>query len=227
MNLLQSWQEALLYSWDQVWTSFAFFLPSFLGAVVIFVVGLFLASWANRLVMELVKVLRLEDLSVSSGFSKYLQKAEIKLTATEIIGEVVRWILLLVFFIAAVEILGLTVVSNVLYQVLAYVPNVIAAALIFGVGFFIANIVEGLVRGAFASVDHEAAKPVGRLARWVVLVVAFFAAVDQLRIAPRLMDTFFQGLTWTFVLVFGLSIGLGSKDLVAKFLEDWYKKLHK
>lgn len=227
MTLFQAWQEALLASWAQVWSSFMSFLPSFVGAVIVFVVGLFVASWGRRLIEELLKAIRLEDLAASSGFAGWLKKADIRLTATELVGTLVRWVLLLIFFVAAVDILGLTVVSTVLTGVLGYVPNVLAAALVFGAGVLVANLVDGLVRGALATIDHEAARPVGRLARWVVMVVAFFAAVDQLRIAQTLVDTFFQGLTWTLVLVFGLSIGLGAKDLVAKLLDDWYKRLHK
>lgn len=227
MTLFQAWQEALLTSWAQVWSSFVSFLPSFIGAVVVFVVGLFVASWGQRLIEGILRAVRLEDFATSSGFSSWLKKADIALTASQLLGTLVRWVLLLIFFVAAVDILGLTVVSTVLTSVLAYVPNVLAAALVFGAGVLVANLVDGLVRGALATIDHEAAKPVGKLARWVVLVVAFFAAIDQLQIAQTLVDTFFQGLTWTLVLVFGLSIGLGAKDLVAKLLDDWYKRLHK
>lgn len=227
MPLLQTWQSALLASWVQVVASFTSFIPSFVGAVIIFVIGILVATWGKRLVEEVMRAVRLEDLSKSAGFSDYLRRAEIKMTATELVGSLVKWLLLLIFFIAAVDVLKLPVVSSVLAGVLGYVPNVLAAALIFGAGFFVANLVDGLVRGAFATIDHEAARPVGRLARWVVLVVSFFAAVDQLQIAQSLIDTFFQGLTWTLVLVVGLSVGLGSKDLVGRVLDDWYKKLHK
>lgn len=227
MPVFQAWQEAILQSWSQVWTSFVAFLPAFIGAVVIFVVGLIVAAWGRRIVQEILRAVRLDELSQSAGFEGYLKKADIKLTASELVGALVQWLLILVFFIAAVEVLGLTVVSQVLTSVLAYVPNVVAAALIFGAGFIVANLVDGLVRGAFATVDHEAARPVGRLARWVVLLVAFFAAVGQLQIAPALVETFFQGLTWTLVLVVGLAVGLGGKDLVARLLDDWYKRLHK
>lgn len=227
MPLLQTWQSALLVSWAQVVASFAAFIPSFLGAIIIFVVGILVATWGRKLIEEVMRAVRLEDLSKSAGFADYLRRAEIKLSATELVGSLVKWLLLLIFFIAAVDVLKLPVVSSVLAGVLGYIPNVLAAALIFGAGFFVANLVDGLVRGAFATIDHEAARPVGRLARWVVLVVSFFAAVDQLQIAQSLIDTFFQGLTWTLVLVVGLSVGLGSKDLVAKVLDDWYKRLHK
>lgn len=225
--LFQSWQTALLVSWTQVSTTLLSFVPSLLGAIVVFVVGMLISAWGKRLVEELLRAIRLEELSARAGFTGFLRRADLRLTAVELLGEIVRWILLLVFFVAAVDILGLRVVSGVLGQVLTYIPNVLAAALILGAGFLIANLVNGLVRGAFATVDHEAARPVGRLARWVVLIVAFFAAVGQLNVAPRLVDTFFQGLTWTFVLAIGLSVGLGGKDLVARLLDDWYKRLHK
>lgn len=227
MNLLTAWQTAILASWYQVSTAFLSFIPKFMGAVVVFVVGIMIAKWAAQLVEEVLKVVRLEDFSKNSGFTKYLNRANIKMTATQLVGSLVKWLLLLIFFSAAVDILGLTVVSEVLGKLLGYIPNIFAAALIFGAGFVIANLVDGLVRGAFATIDHEAARPVGKIARWVVLVVAFFAAVDQLQIAQNLINTFFQGLTYTLVLIFGLSIGLGGKDFVAKILDDWYKKISK
>lgn len=227
MTLFQAWQQALLASWAQVSTTILSFIPSFLGAVVVFVVGILISVWGKRLIEELLRAVRLEDVANRSGFTGWLKRAEIKFSATELLGEIVRWILLLVFFVAAMDILGLRVVSGVLGQVLGYIPNVIAAALVLGAGYLVANLVDGLVRGAFATIDHDASRTVGRLARWVIVIVAFFASIDQLKIAPRLIDTFFQGLTWTLVLVVGLSVGLGAKDLVAKLLDDWYKRLHK
>ena len=86
---------------------------------------------------------------------------------------------------------------------------------------------ETLVRGALTSVDHEVAKPVSKLSRFLVILVTFFAAVDQLQIAQGLIATFFQGLTYTIVLIVGLSVGLGAKDLVSKALTDWYQKIKK
>ena len=171
--------------------------------------------------------MRLDKLTKSAGFDKYLSKADISLSFTDLLGAVAEWLVILVFFMAGVEILGLTGVSEVLTRVLGYIPNVLAAALIFAAGTFVAGLVDGLVRGALASVDHEAAKPVGRLARWVILVVTFFAAIDQLKIARGLISTFFQGLTYTVVLVVGLSVGLGAKDLVSRVLNDWYEKIRK
>jgi hypothetical protein len=227
LNTLSVWQEALITSWAEVWSSFVSILPTLLGAVVIFAVGLIIAYWAKRLIIEVLRLAQLEKLTKSAGVDRYLEKADIKMSFVELLGLLVEWLVILVFFIAVVDILGLSSVSMVLFNVLAYIPNVIAAVLIFAAGYIVGGLADGIVRGALASVDHDVAKPLGRLARWLIVVVAFFAAVDQLQIARGLIATFFQGLTYTIVLVVGLSVGLGAKDLVSKVLDDWYRKISK
>lgn len=227
MNEIATWQGAITSSWAQVWASVLVGVPSILGAIVTFAIGLLLAFWAKRLVVKVLRVLKADKLSSSLGIDRYLKKADIKLDFIGLLGTLTEWLIILVFFLAFVDILGLTVVSQVVARVLGYIPNVFAAALIFAAGYIVAGVADGLVRGALASIDHDVAKPVGRLARWVILVVTAFAAIDQLQIAQGLIATFFQGLTYTIVLVVGLSVGLGSKDLVAKILDDWYEKIRK
>lgn len=227
MNGLTAWQSALLESWQQVWSSFLGILPSILGAVIIFSIGLVLAYWIKKLVTEILKAVKLDKLSASLGIETFLKKAEIKIGLTGIVGLFCEWLIILIFFLAAVDILGLSSVSQVLTQVVSYIPNIIAAALILGAGYFIAGVVENIVRSSLSTVDTKAAKPVGKLSRWILLVVAFFASIDQLQIAQGLISTFFQGLTYTIVLAVGLSVGLGAKDLVSKVLMDWYEKIKK
>jgi hypothetical protein len=227
LEALSTWQAALIGSWGQVWASFLGVVPKILGAIVVFAVGLILAFWVKRLVVEFLKLVRLEKLTQSAGVDKYLKKADIQKTFVELLGTIAEWIVILVFFLAVVDILGLGAVSRVLSIVLGYIPNILAASLIFAAGYIVAGLVDGLVRGALASVDHDIAKPIGRLARWALLLIAFFAAIDQLKIAQGLIATFFQGLTYTIVLVVGLSVGLGAKDIVSRILNDWYDKINK
>ena len=227
MNILSVWQSALLNSWYQVVNSTILVLPIVFGAIIVFAVGLVLAYWAKKLAIDGLKFLKIEDFLKRSGVDSYLLKADIKLTFIELVGTFLQWVIVLVFFLAAVDILGLNVVSEVLARVLGYIPNVVAASLIFGAGYMVAGLADTLVRGALASVDHEIAKPIGKLARYVILLVALFAAIDQLQIAQGLIVTFFQGLTYTIVLVVGLSVGLGAKDLVSKVLNDWYERIRK
>lgn len=227
MNSLSIWQAALINSWEGVWSSVFGVLPTILGAIIVFAIGLIIAYWVKRGVIELLKVLRLESVTKSAGIDDYLSRAEIKLNFVDLIGTIFEWIIVLVFFLAVVDILGLSAVSTVVLSVLAYIPRILGASLIMGAGYVVAKIVDGLVRGALISIDKEVAKPLGKLSRWVILLIAAFAAIDQLQVARGLTTVFFQGITYTVVLVVGLSVGLGAKDLVSKALTDWYEKLKK
>jgi len=227
MNILSEWQSALLSSTGQVGFGFLSLLPTLLGAIVVFSVGLLIAFWAKKLFVQMFNAIGLGKLSKSAGVDKYLAKADFKMSLSELLATIVEWLIVLIFFLAFVDILGLDAISGVLSGVLGYVPNVIAAGLIFGAGYYIADLADGVVRGALASVDHKVAKPIGKLAHWVVLVTAFFAAIGQLQIAQGLVVTFFQGMTYTIVLVVGLAVGLGAKDLVSKVLTDWYDGIRK
>jgi len=59
------WQEALLNSWSQVWVSFLGIIPSVLGAIVVFAVGLLVAFWAKRIIVELLKLIKVESLGLT------------------------------------------------------------------------------------------------------------------------------------------------------------------
>ncbi|MFH1863644.1 MAG: hypothetical protein ABIJ85_01850 [bacterium] len=227
MNEITSWQVVLFDSWRQVWYSFAGVLPNVLGAILIFAIGLVIASWVRKGLIKVFEIGKLDVVSKKLGLDEIVKKGHMEFTLTTLIASLAKWLVILVFFLAAVNLLGLGVVSDVLVAILGYFPNILAAALIVGAGYFVANLVEGLVKGALASVDHEIAKPISKVAKWIILVSAVFAGIDQLQIAKGLVTTFFQGLTYTLVLAIGLSVGLGAKDLVSKILNDWYEKAKK
>ena len=227
MNLLEVWQASLLNAWVQVGPVVLSVIVTVFAAGVIFAISLIAAHWVRRLVVELLKAVQLEQLSQAAGFAGFLRRADIKFSTTDIVGEFVRWVIVLVGFIAAVNVLGLAPVVDVLMQILGYIPSGFAAALIVSAGFFIARLGESLVRGALASVDHEAARPVSRLTYWIIVVLSFFAALSQLKIAEALTEAVFQTLSWATALALGLLVGLGGKELLSKILVDWYDKIRK
>ncbi|MEK7154822.1 MAG: hypothetical protein AAB697_01715 [Patescibacteria group bacterium] len=227
MDIFAVWEQSVLSAWSDLSVRFLTFLPVFLGAILVFVVGVLIANWLSKIVEQILRAVKFSDLTKSAGLDAFLKRADIGLDTTGLVAAATRWFIILVFFVATVNILGLTAITIVLNNLVNYIPRIISASLIVAVGVFVANIVEGLVRGALASVDHGHAKPLAHFSRWLVMVVAIMAAVNELQIAQALVETFFQGLTWTVTLAVGLAVGLGSKDMISRILEDWYDNLKK
>jgi small-conductance mechanosensitive channel len=104
---------------------------------------------------------------------------------------------------------------------------VLSAVIVLSIGVLLAGVVEGLVKGALASVDLKTARLMGKIASYTVVSVAVLAAFSELNIAASFINILFIGFVSMLALGFGLAIGLGAKDVVGEVLSDWYKDLKK
>ena len=226
-DILLGWQQALFLAGSNIFTSFVNFLPDLLGAIIIFLVGIVLAKWVKALVVKVLGLVSLDKLVRSTGFNQFLTKAEIKVKVEAFLGEIVRWLIIAVFSIAAINVLGLTTVSAVLTSLLAYIPNIISAVLILTVGVMLAGLVENLVKGTVSQVEVKTSRLLSKIASYLVVIVAVLASVNELGIAQSLINTLFTGLVATLTLGIGLALGLGGKDVISKLLMDWYTQFKK
>ena len=226
-GVVSNWQEAVWLAGANILTRFFGFLPNLLGALLIFFFGLILAKWGRALVVKVLGVLKLDGLIKKIGFSQFLSKADIKVKAEVFLGEIVRWLIIIVFFIASVNILGLTTVSSVLGGLLGYIPRIVSAVLILTIGVLLAGVIEGFIKGAVNQVDPKTSRLLSKVASYLVVIVSTLAAVNELGIAQSLINTLFIGVIATLTLGIGLAIGLGAKELVSRVLMDWYSDTKK
>ena len=224
LSTISNWQEAVFVAAANIFTQFFNFLPSLFGALLIFVLGLILAKWAKIIIVKVLSAVKLDKISRKIGLEPFLSQADIKLKAEVIIGEIARWLIIIVFFIAGVNVLGLTTIGSVLASVLSYVPTIVSAILILTIGVLLAGLVEGLIKGAVNQIDPKTGRLLSKVASYLVIVVAALAAINELGIAQSLINILFIGIITTLALGVGLAIGLGAKDLVSKMLMDWYNK---
>lgn len=224
--VLQTWGDVIVVSLQQVWASVANFVPLLISALIVFVVGWIVAVALGKLVAQLIKALRIDQLLEKLAFEKALERAGMKLDSGSFIGGLVRWFLIIAFLLAAANILGLNQVSDFLRDVLLYIPNVVVAALILVIAALIADIVERVMRGAVEAMGHRGAL-VGVVARWSIWIFAFTAVLLQLGIAVTLVQTLVTGLVAAIAIAVGISFGLGGKDAAAAFLDKVRSELKK
>lgn len=216
-------EQAIVAAASGILSRFFGFIPVLIGALVVFLFGLVLGKWTKVLIVKVLSALKLDQVLRKAGLDSYLKKAEIRGRLEVFFGELVRWLIVLVFSVAAVNLLGLTTVSAVLNSLLAYIPNIISAVLVLTIGVLLAGLVESLIKGAVSQLDVRASRLLAKIASYLVVIVAALAAVNELGIAQSLINTLFIGVVATLSLGIGLAIGLGARDLVSKMLMDWYQ----
>lgn len=226
-NFLTNVQNSLSGAAYSILFSILSYIPTLLAAVVVFVVGLILANWLKAIVIKLLNLLKLSDVLSKGGLKHFLDNAEITQKVEMVIGELVRYLTILIFFVAGINLLGLHTVTQVLNGLLAYLPNIFAAVLIFGAGIVLAGFLEKLVKGSLGGIDIKLSRLMAKFTSYLVVVFTVLASISQLGIAKNLIDTVFIGFVGMLALALGLALGLGSKDLVKTLLEDWHKNFKK
>lgn len=225
--LFRNWVEILAQSLQEIWLQFASFLPSLIGALVVFFIGLIVASILGQVVARLIASIKFDSLLKQLGVEEYLERADMKLNTGRFLGELVYWFMLVVFLLATSEILGFGALSDFLTKVLDYIPDVIVATLILLVSLVVAKFLKGLVRASVSSAKLHHARGLGVVAWWAVVVLGFLAALSQLGVATNIINALVTGLVAMLALAGGLAFGLGGKDLAAGFLEKVRDDMHR
>jgi hypothetical protein len=207
-------------SFTGLWFTVLQYLPAILAAVIVFVIGWIIGVVLYRIVVEIVKVLRIDDALKAAGLNDAAKEAGFTLDIGKFLGMLVMWFIILVFLVASLEILGLTTVTIFLQQVvLLYFPQVIVAVLILIIGAIVAEVARGLVTGSARAAGAHAANLAGAVAKWAIWIFAIMAALNQLQVATSFIQTLFTGLVIALSLAFGLAFGLGGKDAAARTIE--------
>ena len=224
--VLQSWTEVTVTAFQSLWEGFIGFLPNILGALIIFLIGWAIAVGLNKLITQILRVLKIDATLEKVGTGKFFERAGVKMDFAGWIGAFVKWFLLFVFLLAATDILQLQDVSIFLRSVLSYIPNVIVAVLVLLVAIWFSTVLKKIIMASVSATNIKAAAFLSAITRWAILIFGLFAALIQLGVAPALLQTIVTGLIAMLAIAGGLAFGLGGKDLATSYLNKLRKEIN-
>jgi len=182
------------------------------------------ARFVKNLVIKAMEGLRVSKAIEKTPVELFLANAEFGQRIEGIIGSIFYWLFLFVVLHTSVSILGLTPLSDVMDQILEYIPHIFSALVIFIFGVLMAGVVESVVKGAMRSIDLNSGRLFAKIASYAVVTVAALAAIAELGIATEFIRILFFGVVFTFALGSGLALGLGGQDIIRQTLANWYKR---
>src|SRR5687768_525088 len=202
-------------------TAFLVALPSIVGALLLLVIGWIVAGFLGGLVARLLRKVGVDQLAAKAGITAFLQRARLNLDAPGLVGGIIKWYVRLIFVVMAANAVGITAVSDVLGQIIAFIPNLLVALLILGAFAWLAGITRNLVLGATESAAVPNSGALATLAYATVLGFGIVAAASQIGVAATLINILFTGIVAALALAFGLAFGLGGREEAAQVLTNW------
>ncbi|HEV7388954.1 MAG TPA: hypothetical protein VGN73_10095 [Gemmatimonadaceae bacterium] len=197
-------------------------IPRILGFIVIVAIGWFISSILARGVGGLLRAIRFDELMQRSGIGDFLNKMGTGNDPAGIIAGLVKWIVRVVVLLVAFDVLGLPAISDVMRQLLLWLPNLVVAIFVLFIGGISARALGNIVRGATAEAGFANPETLSNVTKTTVWAFAIVVAVNQLGIATNLITTLFTGFVAALAIALGLAFGLGGRDLASRTLENWY-----
>ncbi|MFS0690224.1 mechanosensitive ion channel [Sporosarcina sp. 179-K 8C2 HS] len=188
-------------------------LPKIAVAIVLVLVGIYLAKWLRGIVVSLLDNLGINSISGKIG----VRSSATMPTFSQIIGAIVQIVVILLFVVEALQILNLNFMVTLATGIFAYLPMVVAAVVILAIGFWLANLAEKFV-GSIMTTQSGAPHVLRYVAKYAILAFAFFMALSQLGIAPAIINAAFILILGGVALAFGLAFGLGGREHASRYL---------
>ena len=197
------------------WANIAEFLPKLLGFLLILIIGYFVVKAIAKIVDRVLEKVGFDRAVERGGIGQALSKS--RFDASDILSKVVFWALFLFVLQLAFGVFGPNPISDLIHGVIAYLPNVIVAIIIVVIGAAIAAAVKEIVEASLGGLSYGRGLALG--ASVAILAVAGFAALDQLNVAPAIVNGLFYALLAIVVGSAVIAIGLGGVDTMRRYWE--------
>lgn len=200
------------------------FIPSLIYGLVVFVIGLIVATVIHRVIQAVLKKLRFEEFLKRYGLSRVEGR---EVSWSEVLSELARWSIIVVFLIPTLSVWGIGQANDLLKQVLLYVPNVIVAVIIALLGMVFANLAHDTVLSASKTLGRSLANTGALVARWAIVVFVALVVLNQLGIGSDLIRILFSGFVAFLAIAGGLAFGLGGSDSAKEILNQLRERFKK
>jgi hypothetical protein len=223
MPQITSFGQAVLVSITAALVAVLSFLPALVGAIILLIIGWFLADLLARVVGTLLRRIGFETVAQRTGVTGFIHLTGAKdASASLVLAELIKWFIRLIFIELAAEAMHLTAVTGLINSIVLFIPNLVVALVVVMIGALIANFAGNVVRGGAGEMGFRNPNLMAALASYAILAFAVLVALRQVGIASTMVDTLFMAIVGAVALATGLAFGLGGRDVAAQMWKRWY-----
>lgn len=223
MTFIEEIQSALERSFKMIMEGVSNALPKLILILILLLIGWMVGKLIKRLVSKTLKLIKLDDAMDKLELSPMLSQIGIKSTA-KFIGNIAYWMIMLIVLLTVTEILNMAVLTNGVAAILAYIPQLLIALVIFLFGMFIANMIKNVVYNATNSIGLSGARVISNIVYYVLFIFIAITAINQTGVDTSIITSNVTMIFGAMLLAFAISYGIASRTIMSNMLSSFYKK---
>ena len=224
METVDKWKDLTFESLSAIFKDIASALPGIFGAFIVIVFGWLIIKITTFVLKRIFRAIKLNRASEKINDAKLFGEADIKIDLPKVILTFIKVVLWLVFIIVASDIMGLTIISTEIANLLRYLPILLSAMVIFMLGLYLAKMIKEMVIKVFSSIGMGGGKLLGNVLFYLIIIFVSITALNQAGIDTQIITNNFTIVLGAFLLAVSLALGLGSREIVGDLLRTFYSR---
>lgn len=224
METVDKWKDLTFESLRTIFKDIAAALPGIFGAFVVLIFGWLIIKVTKFVLKRIFKAIKLNRFSEKLNNAKLFGDADIEIDISKILITFIKLLLWLVFIIVASDIMGLTIISTEIANLLRYLPIVLSALIIFMIGLYLAKMIKEMIVKVFDSIGLGGGKVLGNVLFYLIIIFVSITALNQAGVDTQIITNNFTIILGSFLLAIALALGLGSREVVGDLLRTFYSR---
>jgi hypothetical protein len=224
MEKVNEFKNIAMESLKAMWLEMSSVFPNIIGAIIILIFGWLVTKLIVKAIKKILKLSRANKLDDKLNDIEIIEGKKLNFDTVKVVSNFVKWLMYIVLLIMVSDILGLAIISNQISALLAYLPQLFAALVIFTLGLLFANFVKKGLKSFFDSMDLSGAKIISQIVFFLLLIFISITALNQAGIDTVIITSNITMILAAFLLAFAIAVGLGAKDIVSRLMKTFYAR---
>lgn len=216
--------DIIVDSSAEFWRSVAEYLPNLLGAAALIILGALVAKLAASLTRKVLEFVGVDKINKNKTVKETLEQVNLKVNFVKAISSVVFWVVIIIFAMTAADVLQLEAMRDVIRELLAYLPNVLAAVIVLTVTLAGARLLKDALANVLERINFGYADTVAALAQGIIFVFGLVFALAQLGFDTTILTANITLIVAGTVTAVALAFGLGGRGMAANVLSSHHAR---
>lgn len=204
--------------------TFAAALPVFLKFLVILLIGWIIAKLVSKAIKKLLEKINVGKILDKIGFNELTDGKDLSNSIINVVSKFVYYFIFLIFLSTAVESLGMQVLTDLIASLIEFFPKILIAVIIFVIGFYIANLIRGIILSATRSIGMASGGIIASIVFYFILIMISVTAIEQMNIDASLITDNISILIGGMIIAGALAYGLSAVDVMGNILSVFFAK---
>ena len=224
MDELTNSKDLFLEMFKTFGVKFMSALPSVLGALALFLFGWFIARLVSKAITKFAEKMKINSLAEKAEVNGFLETANITSTPAQILGKIMKWLILLLTGLMVADTLNLKILSQEIGNLIGYLPKLFLALIFFIVGTYIAGFVRDFIRAATTSLGISTGRMVSSFVYYLLLIMVALTALRQGGMDTTIITNNLLLILGTILLAGAISYGFASREVLENILATFYSR---